>query len=182
MPLARSGTTSQGAGVTHLPLEPDNPFWRFSLAVYAAPGVQPACLALQDGHGLDVNLALFCAWIGARRGIALTGAEIEAAGLLVAAWRETAVLPLRTLRRAIKAMPLPADPAIGTFRQRIAAAELEAEQLQQAMLFRWAEACWPGARGSGQAAANLRGLAARHGAADDAIALLADAAERVSAP
>jgi uncharacterized protein (TIGR02444 family) len=33
-----------------------NPFWEFSLAFYAEPGVAPACLAMQDLEGVDVNL------------------------------------------------------------------------------------------------------------------------------
>src|SRR5665213_163755 len=39
-------------------------FWRFSQDFYALPGVAPACLALQDGHGRDVNLVLYGCWLG----------------------------------------------------------------------------------------------------------------------
>jgi uncharacterized protein (TIGR02444 family) len=38
---------------------PDDPFWRFSLDLYGRPGVAPACLALQDEAGADVNLVLY---------------------------------------------------------------------------------------------------------------------------
>lgn len=168
------------------PLRPDNPFWRFSLALYAAPGVQPACLTLQDRHGVDVNLALFCAWAGAARGVVLAVEEIAEADALVAPWRDALVAPLRAMRRAVKAMPALADPAVAAFRRHVAATELEAERIGQAMLFRWAEARWPAARGGDRAAAalaNLRALAARHGAAaDPALALIAEAAEGLSAP
>ena len=51
-----------------------NPFWRFSLRTYRAPGVQEACLALQDRCGADVNLLLFCGWTG-RDGRALDPAS-----------------------------------------------------------------------------------------------------------
>ncbi len=44
---------------------PDHPFWDFSLEVYGAEGVPPACLALQEAHQLDVNIVLFCCWTGA---------------------------------------------------------------------------------------------------------------------
>src|SRR6202000_1576818 len=47
-------------------------FWTFSLAVYADPAVQRECLALQDDHGVDVNLLLFCAFVGAVHGVALS--------------------------------------------------------------------------------------------------------------
>jgi hypothetical protein len=36
----------------------DNPFWDFSLALYAKEGVADACLLLQDKLGYDVNLLL----------------------------------------------------------------------------------------------------------------------------
>ena len=42
----------------------DHPFWEFSLRVYGNGGVPTACLALQERHAIDVNLLLFCAWIG----------------------------------------------------------------------------------------------------------------------
>ena len=41
-----------------------HPFWRFSLRVYRAAGVQQACLALQEDCGADVNLLLLCGWQG----------------------------------------------------------------------------------------------------------------------
>ena len=44
--------------------EGGSPFWRFSLATYRKPGVADACLALQDGCGVDVNVLLFVTWLG----------------------------------------------------------------------------------------------------------------------
>jgi len=116
-------------------LDLDNPFWRFSLAVYGEPGVQAECLAAQDKHGADVNVLLFCAWLGAAHGIALdTGAiaRIEAA---VTSWSGTAVLPLRQVRRAVKTLPEMQEPAVQALREAIAAAEFEAERIEQALLF-----------------------------------------------
>jgi uncharacterized protein (TIGR02444 family) len=47
-------------------LDTGNPFWRFSLAVYKAPGVAAECLALQETLGNDVKVLLFCAFLGAQ--------------------------------------------------------------------------------------------------------------------
>jgi uncharacterized protein (TIGR02444 family) len=163
-------------------LQPENAFWHFSQAVYAAPGVQDACLLMQDRFGLDVNLALFCAWAGARRGMALAPADVAEAAMLVQDWREEVVVPLRALRRRLKPRP---EAPVKALRQRVAALELEAEQLQQAMLFRRA-AGWPAAApGHGLALRNLHALLAWSGAgqgAAAAIALLATEAEAASAP
>jgi uncharacterized protein (TIGR02444 family) len=163
-------------------LLPENDFWRFSLAVYAAPGVQDTCLALQDRYGLDVNLALFCAWAGARCGVALAPPDLAEAAALVQDWRDTVVAALRALRRRLKPWP---EAPIMAFRQRVAALELEAEQLQQAMLFRMA-AGWPAAAPRrGLALGNLHALLAWSGAGEGAAAaaaLLAAAAEAATAP
>ena len=36
----------------------NNPIWDYSVATYSLQGVAPACLALQETFGLDVNLLL----------------------------------------------------------------------------------------------------------------------------
>ncbi|HEX6103216.1 MAG TPA: TIGR02444 family protein, partial [Alphaproteobacteria bacterium] len=54
----------------------DCPFWSFSVALYGRPGVAPACLALQDRFGCDVNLLLFAIWAG-RCGVMLGPKEFE---------------------------------------------------------------------------------------------------------
>src|SRR4051794_40049185 len=73
-------------------------FWRFSLALYARPGVADALIALQDRAGLDVNVILFGLWIGARHGCEL-GAEGFAAAASAIAGLNGAVHDIRALRR-----------------------------------------------------------------------------------
>ena len=46
----------------------DSPFWLFSRSIYGTPGVQRECLELQDSFGIDINLLLFCAFVGAVHG------------------------------------------------------------------------------------------------------------------
>ncbi|MDB5604693.1 MAG: hypothetical protein JWP25_1593 [Bradyrhizobium sp.] len=72
-------------------LQHHNELWRFSLAVYA--GVATECLALQDSLGIDVNILLFCAWLGAVRRIA-PDVELKAACGIVEPWHDKAVRPL----------------------------------------------------------------------------------------
>jgi len=119
-------------------LECDNPFWRFSLAVYAAPGVADECLGLQDTLGIDVNVLLLCAWLGSVRRLVLTADDLATIEAAARPWREAAVQPLRAARRAIKAMPDAASDAVIALRKDIAALELRAEQIEQAMLYRMA--------------------------------------------
>jgi uncharacterized protein (TIGR02444 family) len=112
----------------------DNPFWQFSLAVHGAPGVDAECLMLQDTHGIDVDVLLFCAWTGAQ-GIVLTDAHMAAIEALLRPWRDTAIAPLRAARRGIKALPQMVDTDVAALRKDVAALELRAEQIEHAMLF-----------------------------------------------
>ena len=112
----------------------DNPFWRFSLAVHGAPGVDAECLALQDTHGIDVDVLLFCVWVGAR-GTLLTDDELAAIEALVQPWRDAAIAPLRAARRGIKTLPQAADDDVAALRKDVAALELRAEQIEHAMLY-----------------------------------------------
>jgi len=121
-----------------------SPFWRFSLRLYRAPGVGDACIALQEEAGVDVNLLLFLLWQATQRR-ALTAADIKALDETIGGWRDTAVIPLRNLRRALKSAPgLVAPNVAEAFRSRIKAVELEAERLQQEAMYALAATMPPG--------------------------------------
>lgn len=112
-----------------------SPFWRFSLAFYREPAVADACIALQEGAGVDVNLLLFLLW-QSMQCRALTAAEVAAMDQKVGPWRDAAVVPLRAVRRALKSPPaLVAAGTAEAFRTRIKAVELEAERLQQEAMY-----------------------------------------------
>ncbi len=105
-------------------------FWRFSLTIYAEPDVPAACLVLQDEFGRDVNLALYCCWLGASGRGMLSRAELDAADRDVAPWRRSVIEPLRSARRAIKA----AIPRNEVLYAKAKSAELEAERALQGQL------------------------------------------------
>lgn len=113
------------------PLQYDNEFWRFSLAVYGQHEVANECLQLQQALGIDINLLLFCAWLGARD-VSLSKATIEAASSSVAVWHENVVRPLRGVRQKIKLLN---RNDFEGFRAKVKGMELEAEQIEQAILF-----------------------------------------------
>ncbi len=103
-------------------------FWRFSLALYARPGVADALIALQDRAARDVNLILFGLWLGARRGRRLAAGELAGAKSAIACFTTAAVAPLRQLRWQLKGA---ADPDLAALRRRIAGLELAAERRVQ---------------------------------------------------
>jgi uncharacterized protein (TIGR02444 family) len=121
-------------------LQLDNPFWQFSLKVYAAPGVAAECLALQRALSIDVNVLLFCAWIGAVRRVPLDLTSIGSIQDAVGSWHDTAVRPLRAVRESIKTLPEMAHDEVQALRKQVAASELRAEQIEQALLHGWAQA------------------------------------------
>ena len=126
--------------------------WRFSLALYARPGVAEALIALQDRAGCDVNLVLFALWLGAAGGHRLDGAEFAAAETVIAPIGRNIVGLVRQLRRHLKAEPA-AD--LQDLRRRLLALELAAERRVQHRLAARASASLTGADRSTAAEANL---------------------------
>lgn len=109
---------------------PKSEFWDFSLAVYARPGVAPACLALQERHGADINLLLFCCWLGASGQGAIEGERLARAARAVEAWHREVVRGLRAVRTHLKGEPGLAE----ALRKNVLTLELEAEHAEQLVL------------------------------------------------
>lgn len=120
-----------------LPL--DNPFWQFSLRVYAQPQVAAECLELQRVLSINVNVLLFCSWIAISRRIALDAADIRWLESEIYDWHRLAVLPLREIRDTLKSSSEMRHQAVQAFRKQILANELRAEQIEQALLFQLSE-------------------------------------------
>ena len=121
------------------PKKTASPFWRFSLRIYGTPGVPAACLTLQDGSGVDVNVLLF-GLFAASQGRQLASADVAAIAAAIEPWKLHAVVPLRGVRRFLKDTPAGFEAQdIPALRQRVKMMELEAERLQQEVLY----ASWP---------------------------------------
>jgi uncharacterized protein (TIGR02444 family) len=117
----------------------DNPFWQFSLRVYAQPDVAAECLDLQRVLSINVNLLLFCSWVAISRRIALDAADVRLLESEIHDWHRLAVLPLREIRDTLKSASEMQHQAVQAFRQQILASELRAEQIEQALLFQRAK-------------------------------------------
>ncbi len=146
-----------------------SPFWRFSLRIYGAQGVPAACLTLQDGSGVDVNVLLF-GLFAASQGRQLGPRDMSAIIAAIEPWRLQAVVPLRGVRRFLKETPQGFEQQdIPALRQRVKMLELEAERLQQEVLY----SSWPmetlgtPAPAAGAARANMDAYAAALGAQFD---------------
>jgi uncharacterized protein (TIGR02444 family) len=133
---------------------PGEELWKFSLDFYARPGVEAACLALQDQHGRDVNIMLYLCWLGLSARGRIDDGGVARAEETMAPWRRAAIEPLRAARRAL-------DPAerdgVAALYEAAKAIELAAERMGQQRLAELAPP--PGLRAADRlapdAAANL---------------------------
>ncbi len=117
----------------------DHPFWRYSLTVYSKEGVPAELIALQDTFDLDVNVALFCLWLGRAVGFQLREDQLNALSERCTPWNKETVLPMRGVRRYLKTGTAvqPIAQRAAELRTQIKRLELLAEQIEQAILYDW---------------------------------------------
>jgi len=111
---------------------PENPFWDYSLAYYSRPDVAQCCLEYQEQNGANVNLLLFCCWLGSL-GVLISSNELEQAKLTIKPLDLNAVQPLRAVRQFIKTLKPGMEDLYGQLKQ----VELMAEHAVQNDLFDW---------------------------------------------
>lgn len=99
--------------------------WSFSLDTYAKPGIEPACLRLQDA-GANVCLLLCAAWLG-EHGVACTPQRLQQLQQVAQPWYSDVVLPLRALRSQWKVAAV-TDASLSALRVQVKTLELEAEK------------------------------------------------------
>ncbi|MBL8224019.1 MAG: TIGR02444 family protein [Chromatiales bacterium] len=140
--------------------DPDAPaLWPWSLATYGRAGFSAAALELQDRHGLDVNILLYCLWAGLVHRALLGEDGVRAALVATRAWQAEVVLPLRAARRWLKGRVHPESELAAALRRRVADAELDAERGEQALLAALALPAERAADPLAAAAVNLRAYA-----------------------
>lgn len=156
-------------------------FWDFSVRTYRTDGVPAACLSLQNEHGADVNMLLFCAWVASVAG-SFPDDLFERAADFSTRWAGHVVIPLRETRTWMKlegcaAEPVPADDCMH-LREDVKQVEFAAEKMQQEVLESMvtAAAREPGAE---RLAADVATNLARYCASID-IPATDDVAERLS--
>jgi uncharacterized protein (TIGR02444 family) len=112
-------------------------FWDFSVRTYRSTGVPAACLSLQNEHAADVNMVLYCCWIGRYIGrfdddLFTTASEFSRH------WAAHVVEPLRSARTWMKLSGCNAEPmsasACMELRDSIKSVEFASEKLQQDVL------------------------------------------------
>lgn len=113
----------------------DNPFWHFSCTLYAEPAIQKACLRLQEQRGLNVNLLLYCFWLGFAVN-PLSQEEFLQACEQVRQWQNEITNPLRALRKQVKMLNCDNNTIwLTDFYKQLLHQELCSEAVQQYQLY-----------------------------------------------
>ncbi|SHM32696.1 TIGR02444 family protein [Phytopseudomonas punonensis] len=118
--------------------------WTFATTLYAKPGVEAACLALQDA-GADVCLVLCGLWLD-QRGAAHSAEREVQLRQIAQGWQHEVIEPIRTLRRSWRAAAM-GDAALATLRKRLQQLELDAER-EQLQRLQAHSASWRGSAGT----------------------------------
>jgi len=113
---------------------PSSEFWDFSIRTYRMPQVETACLSLQDTVNADVNIILYCCWMGEKR--QPLGADDMTLLLDTSQrWQDAILQPLRNARRMLKqhiiAMP---DKRLEQTVRNMSEVEINAEHMEQQAL------------------------------------------------
>ncbi len=117
--------------------------WNFAFELYARPGVEHACLELQEA-GCDVCLLLTGAWLQ-RRGVRCLDERLRALRDVAVPWQREVVSPLRQLRRDWRSAA-GQDAAMASLREQVKQLELHSERVLLERLQALAEP-WPSEAG-----------------------------------
>ncbi len=105
--------------------------WDFSVAVYEREPVQNVCLTLQDSVGADVNLILYCLWLGVSGRGQIDADTFAYLSEAVSVWHKQVIVPLRGVRRQLREPPARVSPSMAsTLRTQVKESELLAERIE----------------------------------------------------
>lgn len=99
--------------------------WDFAQRLYGRPGVEHACLQLQEA-GADVCLLLCGAWLQ-RAGVTCTPTRLSQLQAIAQPWQTEVISPLRQLRQNWRTAAQQQAP-LAALRERLKGLELDAEQ------------------------------------------------------
>lgn len=127
----------------------ENDLWHYALRLYGQPGMESACLELQQA-GLSINRLLFCLWLGQDAGRQLDLMVLQGA----TDWQSEITHPLRALRYKVRAYKQQ-DATYQACYSAMRKAELACEQLELALMYDVAEQMLKGEAGSSLVLENL---------------------------
>jgi uncharacterized protein (TIGR02444 family) len=113
---------------------PSSALWDFSIQTYQIPEVEATCLKLQDTLNADVNIILYCCWMGENRH-PLCSEQLQLLMETTDPWQNSILKPLRNARRMMKQhiIAMPAELLEQTI-NNMSEMEINAERMEQQAL------------------------------------------------
>ena len=113
---------------------PPSEFWSYSTDVYQRPELESACLNMQNQHQADVNILLYCCWVGEKQ-IRLSENDMQTLIKTSQPWQKNILIHLRAARTTLKtsSIIIPDEQRKQT-RDNICEMELNAEHMAQLAL------------------------------------------------
>ena len=114
----------------------DNPLWNFSNKFYKNDNVRIACLKLQNEFGFDVNIVLYCCWMAYSGYPIIKIEELLEIIRTIKPWQNEVISDLRKVRVRMKSNNgIKFGIHSNALRDKIKDCELQAERIEQAILF-----------------------------------------------
>jgi len=112
---------------------PNSEFWNYSSQIWKLPDVENICLELQNNYDINVNLILYCCWVGDKN-LNLNDDDLQILLDTIQPW-QTMIKPLRDSRKMMQQqlIAMPANMLDQTI-ENISEMELNAEHMSQLAL------------------------------------------------
>ena len=112
---------------------PNSEFWNYSKQLWSLPEVDTLCLELQNQYDINVNILLFCYWVGSQN-LSLSEDDIQTLIDTAQPW-QTIITPLRDSRKLMQQhlIAIPANMVNQTV-SNISEMEINAEHMTQISL------------------------------------------------
>jgi len=79
---------------------PDSDLWTYTTQLWTLPEVEPTCLELQNNYDADVNILLYCCWIG-DKSLSMNEDDMQVLLDTITPW-QTMIKPLRDSRKMMQ--------------------------------------------------------------------------------
>ena len=112
---------------------PKSEFWNYSTQIWTLPQVEAICLDLQNDYDANVNMLLYCCWLGDKN-LSFNDDDLQTLLDTIQPW-QIMIKPLRDSRKMMKQhiIAMPADMTEQTI-ANISEMELNAEHMSQLAL------------------------------------------------
>ena len=112
---------------------PNSEFWNYSTQIWTLPNVEAICLELQNNYDANINMLLYCCWVGDKN-LSLSDDDLQSLLDTIQPW-QTIIKPLRESRKMMlqQSIAMPSELKDQTI-TNMSEMELNAEHMAQLAL------------------------------------------------